>query len=105
MVERVRIQKAFDWYDLILETFSYFAFDICCQILLHPLSSINKWCTLSLLMINTILLGDNMPDADSMELIDQVSAYDQCGLKIKSDLLGNLDLLRRNLNIDSNKYR
>jgi hypothetical protein len=56
-------------------------------------------------MINTILSGDNMPDADSMELIDQVSVYDQCGLKIKSDLLGNLDLLRRYLNIDSNKYR
>ena len=34
-----------------------------------------------------------MPDADNMELIDQVSAYNQCGLKIKSDLLGNLDLL------------
>jgi hypothetical protein len=42
------------------------------------------------------LLGDNMPDADNMELTDQVSAYDQCGLKIKSDLLGNLDLLRQN---------
>ena len=40
-------------------------------------------------MYTGILLGDNMPDADDMELIDQVSVYDQCGLKIKTDLLGN----------------
>lgn len=31
-----------------------------------------------------------MPDADNMELIDQVSVYNQCGVKIKADLLGNL---------------
>ena len=45
-------------------------------------------------VICTVLLllhsGDNMPDGDNMELIDQVSAYNQCGLKIKSDLLGNI---------------
>ena len=45
-------------------------------------------CTVLLLLL--LHLGDNMPDGDSMELIDQVSAYNQCGLKIKSDLLGNL---------------
>ena len=33
------------------------------------------------------LKGDNMPDADGMELIDQNNAYMQCGLKIKTDLL------------------
>jgi hypothetical protein len=33
------------------------------------------------------LTGDNMPDADAMELIDHNSAYLQCGLKIKTDLL------------------
>jgi hypothetical protein len=44
-----------------------------------------------------------MPDADNMELIDQVSVYNQCGLKIKSDLLGNLDLLPINYCIDLSK--
>lgn len=29
-----------------------------------------------------------MPDADSMELIDQEMAYNQVGTKIKEDLLG-----------------
>ena len=29
-----------------------------------------------------------MPDGDNMELVDQESVYKQCGLKIKSDLLG-----------------
>ena len=32
--------------------------------------------------------GDNMPEGDSMVLVDQESVYNQCGLKIKSDLLG-----------------
>lgn len=40
------------------------------------------------------LIGDNMPDADDMELINQESAYSQCGLKIKNDLLtGNAVVL------------
>ena len=30
----------------------------------------------------------DMHDADAMMLIDQESAYSQCGMKIKSDLLG-----------------
>jgi hypothetical protein len=34
------------------------------------------------------LTGANMQDGDDMLLVDQVSAYQQCGLKIKSDLLG-----------------
>ena len=34
------------------------------------------------------LKGDNMEDADNMELIDQVKAYEQCGKKIKKDLMG-----------------
>eukprot|EP01033_Poteriospumella_lacustris_P003736 gene3736-2647_t len=34
------------------------------------------------------LIGDNMPDADEMQLVDQASAYEQCGKKIKDDLLG-----------------
>jgi len=34
------------------------------------------------------LTGDNMPDADAMELIDQVKAYESVGKKIKADLLG-----------------
>ena len=34
------------------------------------------------------LQGDNLQDADDMQLIDQQEAYRQCGLKIKSDLLG-----------------
>ncbi len=34
------------------------------------------------------LTGDNMPDADDMELVDQEMAYSQCGTKIKADLLG-----------------
>ena len=34
------------------------------------------------------LTGDNMQDADDMELIDQEAAYSQVGLKIKADLLG-----------------
>lgn len=34
------------------------------------------------------LIGDNMPDADDMELVDQENAYNQVGLKIKADLLG-----------------
>ena len=33
------------------------------------------------------LKGDNMPDAQGMELIDQIKAYDSCGLKIKNDLM------------------
>lgn len=33
------------------------------------------------------LIGENMQDADDMTLVNQESAYDQCGLKIKSDLL------------------
>jgi hypothetical protein len=33
------------------------------------------------------LIGDNMPEADAMEMINQEMAYDQCGMKIKSDLL------------------
>jgi hypothetical protein len=31
------------------------------------------------------LKGDNMPDADGMELIDQNKAYAQCGMKIKKE--------------------
>eukprot|EP01036_Dinobryon_divergens_P061407 gene61407-81851_t len=34
------------------------------------------------------LTGDNMADADAMELIDQEAAYNQVGMKIKEDLLG-----------------
>lgn len=34
------------------------------------------------------LTGDNMQDADDMELVDQEAAYGQVGLKIKADLLG-----------------
>eukprot|EP01038_Epipyxis_sp_PR26KG_P007613 gene7613-10366_t len=34
------------------------------------------------------LTGNNMQDADDMELVDQLNAYNQCGLKIKSDLMG-----------------
>ncbi len=34
------------------------------------------------------LTGENMPDAEEMELIDQANAYQQCGKKIKDDLLG-----------------
>ena len=33
------------------------------------------------------LTGNNMNDADNMELIDQGAAYAQCGMKIKADLL------------------
>jgi|LauGreDrversion4_1035100.scaffolds.fasta_scaffold718466_1 hypothetical protein len=29
-----------------------------------------------------------MPDADGMTLIDQNAMYQQCGVKIKADLLG-----------------
>jgi hypothetical protein len=40
------------------------------------------------------LIGDNMSDADEMLLIDQPAAYDQCGKKIKDDLLtGNAVVL------------
>ena len=34
------------------------------------------------------LIGDNMQDADDMQLINQEVAYSQCGLKIKADLMG-----------------
>lgn len=34
------------------------------------------------------LTGDNMQDAEDMELINQLEAYNQCGLKIKADLMG-----------------
>jgi hypothetical protein len=34
------------------------------------------------------LTGDNMPDADDMQLVDQGEVYRQVGTKIKSDLLG-----------------
>ena len=36
---------------------------------------------------NRHLKGNNMQDADNMLLIDQVKAYESCGLKIKSDLM------------------
>lgn len=40
------------------------------------------------------LIGDNMPDAEEMVLIDQPAAYEQCGKKIKEDLLtGNAVVL------------
>ena len=40
------------------------------------------------------LTGDNMGDADSMELIDQNAMYQQCGTKIKADLFaGNAVVL------------
>ncbi len=40
------------------------------------------------------LTGDNMKDADDMELIDQVKAYESCGKKIKNDLMtGNAVVL------------
>jgi hypothetical protein len=40
------------------------------------------------------LTGNNMPDADEMELVNQENAYGQCGLKIKNDLLtGNAVVL------------
>lgn len=29
-----------------------------------------------------------MPDADDMALVNQLEAYNQCGLKIKEDLMG-----------------
>jgi hypothetical protein len=34
------------------------------------------------------LTGNNMQDAEDMKLVNQEMAYDECGLKIKSDLLG-----------------
>ena len=34
------------------------------------------------------LKGENMADADAMELIDQVKAYESVGKKIKADLMG-----------------
>ena len=37
---------------------------------------------------------NDMPDADAMQLIDQESAYSQCGMKIKSDLLGKCNFIR-----------
>lgn len=40
------------------------------------------------------LTGNNMQDADDMKLINQEMAYQDCGLKIKSDLLtGNAVVL------------
>lgn len=40
------------------------------------------------------LIGDNMADADAMELVDQNNVYKQCGLKIKNDILtGNAVVL------------
>lgn len=34
------------------------------------------------------LTGDNKPEADEMTLVDQEEVYNQCGMKIKSDLMG-----------------
>jgi hypothetical protein len=36
------------------------------------------------------LIGNNMKDADDMQLIDQLQTYNSCGVKIKDDLLGEV---------------